>query len=116
MSTLTIKSTVSREVEKKITLPAFWKKENGKYLAAIDEKTCIKFFASEDGEYISVSHSTCQFSLDDIAEAEAKWDPTTEQEFLSAYDDAHESIRMKPMLIDTGRDEAHRDLAITQNF
>lgn len=116
MSTLTIKTSVSKEVEKKIILPSFWKFNQGKYLAAIDEKTCIRFYASEDGEYISIQHTTCEFSAREIAEADANWNIITEEQFLAAYDDAHEAIRMKPALIDTGSDEAYTEFMKTQNF
>lgn len=113
---LTIKTSVQKEVEKKITLPSFWKRNGlSDYIAAIDEKTCIKVYASSDGEYISMQHGTCKFFASDIAEADAKFIPVTEQEFLSVYDDAHEAIRMKPMLIDTGSEQAYRDLQ-KQNF
>lgn len=100
-----------------IKLPAFWKDSKSlctKYRAVLDEKTYVTFFSS--GDRVHIINDNPSDNIDQIAEAYSEWTLVDESEFMAMYDDAWESIRMRPQLIDTGREEAVKDLQLTQSL
>jgi hypothetical protein len=91
-----ITTTIARKEERDIVIPvpSFWKEPTTSYdcyRAVLDDKT-----------YVEGRH-------DRIIEANDSWLLCSERDFMQAYDDAFEAIRLKPTVIDTGREEALLD-------
>lgn len=95
----------TREV--KIPVPSFWKDSTSsctKYRAVLDEKTFVGLFSASD--MVSIRVDTPVSNVDLISEAHTDWMPVDESEFMRVYDDAWESMRMKPRLIEVGEEKS----------
>lgn len=95
----------TREV--KIPVPSFWKDDRSQclcYRAVLDDKTFINLFSVDDRR-VSVSNAIPKDNVDLISEAHTEWTPVDESEFMRVYDDAWESMRMKPRLIEVGEEK-----------
>lgn len=100
---LKIEATVieSRRIEASLAIPSFWKdpcKSYDSYRAVIDENTFIEFHRFWDGDIVSIENSTVERRKEKIIEANEKWDPVIEQEFMTHYDDAFECMRLHAKL------------------
>lgn len=99
---LLIEKTHTESVEVKIPIPIFWKDKTvaSEFIAILDEKTAVRLkLIGED--YTCITHATPEAMQSAIVKAHSDYLLSYEQEFLRMYDDALESIRLKPFLIDT---------------
>jgi hypothetical protein len=109
-----ITTTIARKEERDIVIPvpSFWKEPTTSYdcyRAVLDDKTYVEVTRLWDGEIVHILNSTVERRHDRIIEANDSWLLCSERDFMQAYDDAFEAIRLKPTVIDTGREEALLD-------
>lgn len=99
---LLIEKTHTESVEVKIPTPIFWKDATiaSEFIAILDEKTAVRLKLISD-DYVCITHTTPEALQNSIVKAHSDYLLSYEQEFLRMYDDALESIRLKPFLIDT---------------
>jgi hypothetical protein len=94
-----IKTSITQEREIEVDLPFFRKDPNSsctKYIAAINEKTIISLFDSD--ERTSLSVDIIERESRDISEAYNKWAIVSEEEFLQAHETALKSLSLRPVL------------------
>ena len=92
----------------KLQTPAFFKAPASfydEYIGVLDEKTFIKILYLNNGDNLYLEHKTVESGAKDILEAQAKWNVINEEEFMKAYDDMYESMRLQPKLFTIGTEK-----------
>ena len=108
-----IKTKITEEREMDVELPFFRKDPTSsciKYMAAINEKTIIHLFDSD--ERTSLSVDIIEREGRDVSEAYNKWTIVSEEEFLQAHESALKSLSLTPVLCEIDQeieDELNRD-------
>lgn len=92
-----IQISIKKEVEetRQVNIPCFFKtNDRDKYFAVLDEETQVSLLVIND--YTCIRHSNVDNR--DLSEAYRDMDLCTEEEFMAAYNKAHESIRLAPVI------------------
>lgn len=96
-----IKTTVIEEKEIDIQIPFFRKDHTSpclKLYAVLDSNTVVTVF--QGGDRTSISNDALEERLnEDIAQAYAKWQPITEDEFFTHFNEAMKSLSLQPQLV-----------------
>lgn len=98
-----MKLTIPFESEKEVTIPVpcFWKEPGyGIYVAILDDETFVRLY-DNCKDYASIQHGSPEHFSRDIREAYLKFNLCDETEFMRAYSDAFESIRLHPKEVTT---------------
>lgn len=98
---INLETTITHTEKRMLTItePSFWKEPapySDVYRAVLDENTFIEVWRLYGGDRVDIMNSTVKLAADKILEAQTKWTPVTEQEFMQNYDDAWESMRLTP--------------------
>jgi len=99
---ITTKQTSEHEIE--ITLPFFRKQVTSasifEYIAMLSEGWVHKAFSSDSSQSVTVRPLSTE--KEDVIRAyneDCKWEPISEEEFLTAYNDIISSLSLKPTLV-----------------
>lgn len=94
-----IQISIKKEVEetRDISIPCFFK-ESGyeRYFAVLDEETQVRLTVLSSLGYTNIMHGTIDGR--DLSNAYKEYELCTEEEFMTAYNKAHESIRLAPVI------------------
>lgn len=116
---MTIELTKTYKETKNIPVPSFWKEPNmvniHSYIALLDEQTAVAVILMDD--YSSIRNCSPSYLKDEIQKAYSSYDLCSEEQFLSAYDEALQGMTLKPIeRIDTGAGEAYNNLKHQINY
>lgn len=102
METVEIKIEQTKKVASiiKVTMPSFWRDAYGEFIALLDTETVVKLYISPSGNYTSIINAKPSALSESVSDAAANWMICDENEFMDAYNKAHESIRLKPALVE----------------
>jgi len=92
-----MKITIEQKTETtiEIPVPSFWKLAN-EVRAVLDEKTFVTAYRS--GELTIIKHYSPENSSNEISNAYNNYEPISELEFFTIYDEILESISLTPKL------------------
>lgn len=99
-----LKTKVTKETEVDIEIPFFRKDAESSglsYLAVIEETHVVTFYDNEQSGHTIVTTSPQWVKESDILHAYYNWKPVSEEEFLTAHENALKSLSLKPMLSDS---------------
>jgi hypothetical protein len=99
---MTIQLTTKIEQTKEISVPvpSFYKEPTSygpTYIAILDEQTIVKVYKGL--HFSNVSNGTTESMKDDLANAVSNYLLCEEEEFINAFNDVVESMRLKPELV-----------------
>lgn len=103
--TITVKKEVDETVE--IKLPSFYKDKYNKFFGLIDEDNIYTVLNGDT--FTSIMNGTSESMAHEVKTAIGQTE-ITEEEFMDAWEKAQKSVYLKPMLVDTGSDEAYNNL------
>lgn len=94
---MTIKTTVTNLVEVEVPVPFFARSVDEKYyIGLLDEKTVVRLTRIQN--YTCIQNSDPDTFKTELADAWKNCTACTESEFISAYDNAIESISLHPKI------------------
>lgn len=94
---LTLTKTHTEEVT--INVPSFWKSPStyyNEYVALIDENTVFRVLLMDD--YSCIHSGTAEKMKSDLTTAHQNFNLTTEEDFMSAHDEALQGMSLKPVI------------------
>lgn len=96
---ISISKTHTETEQVNISVPAFWKNPSiayNEYVAIIDENTVFNVLLMNDMSYIK--SGTPEKMERSITEAHRDFNLTTEEDFMSAHDEALQGMSLKPVI------------------